>query len=569
MTPEQPDERDPRAPTRPRGHTLQDRLRRSAEQRAQHQARAHDVPSGEGDEVAALLDLLENGPAVPPIAPADPSVGPSVEPSVGRVDPAAGAPAGDGGTATPSTPPPPMAGEGTFTRETFMREVFTPASRSDDGVFDVPSSPAAWPAPTWDRSAQPDDPGAPDTWDVSAAPIVEPPQLRGGDAPPGDASPEEAPPGEAPTEGRSLPAVVPFRPAAPSPDEGEHDAADDELDDGDGPGTDVVLAPGLLPDAPGKAAGLRTRRRMHRDLRQAKRESRMAKRRYRIFPRTIIGITAMLLVAAIAAGASGAVLYAYYDWRLTQNEDRVGDLAEGLETRLTDANVAVENATNEAVEEVRTEGEALRELINDQNQIAELQPLISESVWYVSTLDDSGRASVGSAFVVAGSADGSLLLTSYATVSASTVDPAPEITLRKGDRTMVATLYAWDPERDLALLTVDQPDMAPLTWANEDERAEAAGKRGFVVTGLGGADATFSPGQVLDLTATGIQHNVAISEQFQGGPLLTAGGKVLGVASMDYNPLNFESTGGVSFAVPVGLACEQVLSCNGDASGAG
>jgi S1-C subfamily serine protease len=263
------------------------------------------------------------------------------------------------------------------------------------------------------------------------------------------------------------------------------------------------------------------------------------------------------------------VLYAYYDWRLTQNEDRVGDLAEGLETRLSDANVAVENATNEAVRDVREEGEALRALIADQNRIVELQPQISASVWYVSTLDDSGRASVGSAFVVAGDGDGSLLLTSYATVSASTVDPAPEITLRKGDETMVATLYAWDPARDLALLTVDRPDMEPLTWANEEQRAAAAGKRGFVVSGLGGSDATFSPGQVLDLTATGIMHNVAISEQFQGGPLLDEAGNVLGVASMEYNPLNFESTGAVSFAVPVGLACEQVLTCNGDATGAG
>lgn len=392
----------------------------------------------------------------------------------------------------------------------------------------------------------------------SIAPSLPPPVP---DAPDEHDAPESH---QVPATSRALP--VPLPPSG-EPEVGEPgpdlDDPEHEADEVEAPDALPAVRPLPAVRAP-QPAGLRARRRMHKDLRQAKREARMAKRRYRILPRTVIGITAMLLAAAIAAGASGAVLYAYYDWRLTQNEDRVGDLAEGLETRLTDANVAVENATNDAVEQVRQEGDALRELINDQNRIAELLPTISESVWYVSTLDDAGRASVGSAFVVSGGGDGSLLLTSYAAVSASTVDPAPEITLRKGDRTMVASLYAWDPARDLALLTVDQPDMEPLAWANEEERAVAAGKRGYVATGLGGAEATISPGQVLDLTANSIMHNVAISEQFRGGPLLTSDGKVLGVASMDYQPLNFESTGGVAFAVPVALSCEQVLTCNGE-----
>jgi S1-C subfamily serine protease len=462
-------------------------------------------------------------------------------------------------TSTPSTH------QGTFTRETFTRETFVPGA-TPDAPF-VPSSDPRWD----DEPVAEGGPGAagaielPTGWTQppaahAAPPALEPPQVEPPSAPD---QPEVVP------AARAVPLPVPFtRPEIPTPGEIDPDGDawdDDELEHDEVESSETLPAVRAVPAVREHARpGVLTRHRMRKDLRQAKRESRMAKRRYRILPRTVIGLTAMLLVAAIAAGASGAVLYAYYDWRLTQNEDRVGDLAEGLETRLTDANVAVENATNDAVEQVRQEGDALRELINDQNRIADLLPLISESVWYVSTLDDSGRASVGSAFVVSGSSDGSLLLTSYATVSAATVDPAPEITLRKGDRTMVATLYAWDPARDLALLTVDQPDMGALAWATEEERAAAAGKRGYVATGLGGAEATISPGQVLDLTANQIQHNVAISEQFQGGPLLTADGKVLGVASMEYSPLNFDATGGVSFAVPVALACEQVLTCNGE-----
>jgi S1-C subfamily serine protease len=549
MSTDQPDDLEPPAPTRPRGHTLQDRLRRSAEQRVQHQARAREPGQGgpgAQDELQALLDLLNNGPSVPPITPPVPpsAAPPQAPPSAAPAAPAAPSTFQSPPEAPPAPPTSPLTPDvvppaaeqhphGTFTRETFTRETFVPGTRPDAPF--VPSSDPRW-----------EDEGEEATW-----PQV--PQAR-----------------VLPAPGVAVPAPVPL-PPVPDPDEveielepdeweDEHDLVDDELDERD----NLPAVRGVPAVHTHKAPGVVGRRRMRRDLRQAKRETRMAKRRYRILPRTVIGITAMLLVAAMAAGASGAVLYAYYDWRLTQNEDRVGDLAEGLETRLTDADTAVENATNEAVADVRAEGDALRELINDQNRIAELLPLISESVWYVSTLDDSGRASVGSAFVVSGDDDGSLLLASYATVAAATVDPAPEITLRKGDRTMVASLYAWDPARDLALLTVSEPNMGALVWANEEQRAEAAGKRGYVATGLGGAEATISPGQVLDLTANEIQHNVAISEQYQGGPLLTSDGTVLGVASMEYEPLNFESTGGVSFAVPVGLACEQVLTCNGD-----
>lgn len=354
----------------------------------------------------------------------------------------------------------------------------------------------------------------------------------------------------------SLPAVVPLPQVAPAAEPPDPTVSPDREHE-----------PDLDPDTGAEPAGWRARRRARKAARQARREERMLHRRYRIFPRTVIGISAMLLVAAIAAGATGAVLYAYYDWRLTQNEDRVGDLARGLEGRLEDANTNIENETNEAINQVREETEALTALVEDQNRIVELLPEISPSVWLVSTLDDSGRPATGSAFVVSGDGGGSLLLTSYATVAASTVDPAPEITLRKGEDTMVASLYSWDPERDLALLTVDRPDMEPLAWANEEERAEAAGKRGYAVTGLGGAEATLSPGQVLDLTAAEVQHSIPISEHYQGGPILTPAGKVLAVASLEYQPLNFESTGSVTFGVPVGLACERVLTCNGGAPG--
>ncbi len=45
--------------------------------------------------------------------------------------------------------------------------------------------------------------------------------------------------------------------------------------------------------------------------------------RERFVPRTLFGLVAILLVASVSAGASGVVLYAYYEYRLQRSEDRV------------------------------------------------------------------------------------------------------------------------------------------------------------------------------------------------------------------------------------------------------
>jgi S1-C subfamily serine protease len=536
---------DPRTgPTRPRGHTLQDRLRLTAERRAQRHVRDPDPDPDPDAGLAALIDLLNNGPSVPPKAPTDPSAAVATDPGA-AVPPDLGAAAvPTAEPILPAAPAPPV--------QLFRDDPLPPVQAAPPLVAPAPPVAPQMPSAPAPAPQMPVAPPAP------LAPPAAPPAVTPAPAAFSPSARAEVPPPEALT--RPSPAAREVPGLVPLPVEEVPDLEVGHADPGPGHDTDLD---GDDADGAVETTGLRARRRMKKASRQAKRERRMERRRYRILPRTVIGITTMVLVAGLAAGATGAVLYAYYDWRLTQNEDRVGDLAEGLEGRLTEANTAIQNSTDEAVADVRAEGDALRELIEDQNAIAAVLPEVSPSVWFVSTLDDSGRSSVGSAFVVGADGEQSLLLTSYTTVAAASVDPAPEITLRKGDETMVATLYSWDPERDLALITVDRSDLTPLAWASEEQRAEAAGKRGFAVTGLGGADATVSPGQVLDLTATEIQHNIAIGPQFQGGPILSSDGKVLGVASLEYAPLNFQPGGGVTFGVPIGLACERVLTCNG------
>jgi S1-C subfamily serine protease len=95
-------------------------------------------------------------------------------------------------------------------------------------------------------------------------------------------------------------------------------------------------------------------------------------------------------------------------------------------------------------------------------------------VWFVRTLDEAGQPSVGSAFVAFSDSSQSFLLASFTTVRAATGEPGPDVVVRKGDDEMRAELTAWDPANDLALLTVDRPNLPALTWAPPTPRRPPA-----------------------------------------------------------------------------------------------
>lgn len=316
---------------------------------------------------------------------------------------------------------------------------------------------------------------------------------------------------------------------------------------------------------PSRSDRRREGRRSRQERRQGKerrRSDRLELRRHRILPRTVIGISMMLLAAAVGAAISGASLYAYYDWRLSENEDRVGTLTATLEERLTEANEDIENVQTQAVDNIRAAAEPLEQLLADTRTVSDLTPELAPSVFFISTLDADGAPSVGSGFVVSSDDSQSLIVTSHRTVAAATGTPAPEIEVRGEDGTLTGRLHSWDPERDLALIIVDKGGLTPLVWAPEEVRAEALGRRIYVASGLGGAGVSLSPGLVVDQSGAGIQHSAPVGNAWQGGPLLTADGLVLGIASIVYAPLGFDP-GGLPFAIPVEGACERVLTCSG------
>lgn len=363
--------------------------------------------------------------------------------------------------------------------------------------------------------------------------------------------------------------LVPTPPDAPAEQEPQVDAPDDD----DLPGAlrarrlrdlryqrRFGVAPFVRPTS---RRSHRQRRRDYRKLGFIELTQDKAKLRHRILPRTVIGISTLIAAFGVGSAFAGAALYAYYDNRLTENEARVNEFATGFENNYNAAITQIQQQRDESLQTIADRMERVQEAINDANAMVELPTTVGGGVWLVRTIDTTGRPTMGSAFVVPirdGEAGASYLLTAYEVVSASTAQPGPAVTIEKPGETLPAEVWAWDPQRGLALLKVARGDLAPLAFAPDQERATARGTRVYALSGLGGAGATVSPGNVNDVSDVGLRHNIDLSVDFRGGPIVNAAGQVLGIATLGYQPLAFDP-GPLPYAPSIEGACEQVLSC--------
>lgn len=284
------------------------------------------------------------------------------------------------------------------------------------------------------------------------------------------------------------------------------------------------------------------------------------KLRHRILPRSVIGIATMLMCVGIGAAFSGAAFYAYYDDRLAENERTVARFVQGFDAQFTDAAGALDDLRVDAIEEIRTELGPLEDQVTDAEGVIALPKDIGPSVWMLETRDEDGQIANGAAFAIVGHKGGTALVTSYSLTVASTTAPSPGIDIVKGNQRIPAQLWAWDEERDLALVVVEEV-IPPLQMAGENAQIAAVGGRVFAMSGVGGQGATASPGVLLDHSLSGLQHTVPVGTLFAGGPLVDGDGKVVGVAVANYRPYGLDP-GAVAQAPDVRSICAVVLACS-------
>ncbi|MGH9179370.1 MAG: S1 family peptidase [Acidimicrobiales bacterium] len=287
-----------------------------------------------------------------------------------------------------------------------------------------------------------------------------------------------------------------------------------------------------------------------------------------VVPRTVLGMAVLILAFAVGSAASGVAFYSYYEFKKDQTEERVANFLQGFDRRFKTATDTIQAERQNAVAEIQKELEPLRRIQAEGGTLEALVEKAKDSVFFVSTLDETGQPSVGTAFAVASDSEQTLLLTSYNTVRAATRAPGPALKVRQGEAEIKADLWTWQEDKDLALIVLAKGSVRRLDFGPDSPPAKV-GERVFAISGLGTAGGAVSQGFVTDVSSAGVQHDVAVGQAYQGGPLVTSDGKVVAVASRAYAPLGFQSDG-VYFAPLVRAACEKVLKCpDGDPNAPG
>ena len=368
--------------------------------------------------------------------------------------------------------------------------------------------------------------------------------------------------------------VATVRSTAPDPPEGDGGGAGGRGGDDDG-GPDGPTGSG--PDGPepgapdpgdakGSGAGLSARQRRS-EWRRAEKARRYAARnsvRFPIFTRSVLLWLMIFALVGLAFGASGAFWWAHFNTQISQLRTDTQD----FETRSQTASSDIEKQKTDAENEINNALKPLKGFLTE-TQTIQLSQTFAPSVYSVVTLDDQGRPSVGTAFSVVTNGDESLMLTSYTTVRAATVNPGPAITLRKnGTADEPASLVSWDPDHDLAVLRVAKGNIPVLEWATDDVLSQSLASMVFPISGTGGNGATLTSGTLIDQSQAGFQHTAPLGNDFQGGPIVNADGKVLGVSSLTYSPLGYDN-GEIHFSPPVSAACAKVLNCGSGTRSAG
>lgn len=279
--------------------------------------------------------------------------------------------------------------------------------------------------------------------------------------------------------------------------------------------------------------------------------------RYRVLPRSAIGISIAILAFALGASLSGVVLYSYYEYRLTKNEAKVSRVTSQLPNEVKKAQDQLKAQEAEAQALITQQIAPLKSVLATGETLQNLVAKSAPSLYFVHTLDNSGQPSVGTAFAVASDSRQTLLLTSYTVVQAATRRPGPDVFVRHGGNDQKVTVFTWQENRDLALIVLPTPNLPKLDFASAPPKP---GERVFALSGLGAQGASITQGFVADVSAEGIQHDARTGTQFQGGPLLNSDGHVVGILSRTFSPLGF-SVADVYFAVPPKAACEKVLQC--------
>lgn len=350
----------------------------------------------------------------------------------------------------------------------------------------------------------------------------------------------------------------PSSPAEPSGDPAEDPAEDPSAGPDGGLGGGLGDTDGRGDDSPSWQQRRAARQAKTLEARRAWRASGVG---YRVLPRTLLGVCVTLVAFALGAGSVGAALFVYYDARVSDYQEVVTNAADDVARRTNEGVAAIEEVSRLGAERLAVTLGPYASLLQGPSGVPRPGEAVSPALAQVRTASVDGAPVAGSAVAVGRTDDGVVLVTSLRLVEAAAAEPGPAVELVVRGEAFPARVWSTSPDLELAVLVADVP-LEVATFAPVDDVSTATGAPVFAVSAY---DTATTPGAVVAVAASGVRHTAATSDDFAGGPVVDAAGRVVAFSAPGYLP-NGVGGGAVPWSPTIKLVCEALLRCDGTSS---
>jgi trypsin-like peptidase len=287
-----------------------------------------------------------------------------------------------------------------------------------------------------------------------------------------------------------------------------------------------------------------------------------------MMPKTVVQLSIWVLMFGLGAGLAGLLLFVVYQSQVNAMEGRIIESQTELENKLDERLDELEQ--RETTPQASATLNVSAASNSSEKTRSELIRSVAPGIVGIEGTDSTGKATNGTGFIVNTTDQESWVLTNYQLVSGSRPDSSA-VNVRLGSSHIAAQVFEVDPGSDLALVVMNVAGKKSLRFT----RGEL--KEGDTVwafsTAKGNPYATALEAHLVAYGPTRVVIDIDPAAQFNGGPVIDAQGRVVGVLSSkapktpDKNaattiapPSPVPASRG---ATPIKNACNLVLQCPG------
>lgn len=284
-----------------------------------------------------------------------------------------------------------------------------------------------------------------------------------------------------------------------------------------------------------------------------------------MMPKTVVSLAIWIFMFGLGVAVAGLLLFIVYQGQVNALEGRIIDSQEELEKRLTEKfEKGQVDSVPQATASLNVSGTSAERLKS------ELVKNVSFSMLGIQGTSREGTPTTGTGFVVNSTDGGSWAITNFSLVSGSTPE-ANSVSVRLANSDLIGQVYETDPGADLALVTFNVPASRSLRFTSGEL------KEGDTVYAFGYSRntpyAVALEAKLVDYGPNRITIDVDPGAQFNGGPVIDAAGRVVGIMSSKAPKPSGKASGKASASpvagsrsvTPIQQVCNVVLRCPGGA----